>query len=400
MLQAIENRLLQLVSPQVTDYDINDLGSPNCKFGQTQATRIDFQVCLQNNRNLKSSIFTSNNLRSSSCIIYLHGHSGNRLEGLQLAKLIVPKMAFCIFDFCGSGKSTRDFVTLGDRESIDLHELLHHLNHNYGIKEFYLWGRSMGAVTAMLYVTRPLSFLIKGMVLDSPFTDAKTMVPTLLTYQIADIATSQMSIPSLITKTALLAIQSRLEGQTGYDVLGVSPIQCASSIHTPVYIIGAEQDIIVPLWRLEEMFGLIATSDKVFRAVQGEHNSDRSQEVTLDALSFLLNHASKGNSTMHKRRDSQFSTLRDIQIMKLRNISTVSQTVGFDPIKTKRSHNDNFIRPKLLSNPPHDARVSLSSPRPLLNSVRPACALRSPRANVGVNGKSSLGVRIFSDCLH
>ena len=51
------------------------------------------------------------------CVIYLHGNSSSRVEGLSAAKTLLPMdmTVFC-FDFSGCGKSEGDWVTLGFKE--------------------------------------------------------------------------------------------------------------------------------------------------------------------------------------------------------------------------------------------------------------------------------------------
>jgi pimeloyl-ACP methyl ester carboxylesterase len=56
-----------------------------------------------------------------------------------------------VFDFAGCGKSEGEDITYGLREAEDVNSIIDYLRVNKGIKEFVLWGRSMGAVAALLY---------------------------------------------------------------------------------------------------------------------------------------------------------------------------------------------------------------------------------------------------------
>ena len=59
-------------------------------------------------------------MKKFPCIVYLHGNSGNRLEGLKLMKKILPhKIAFMCFDFAGTGNSDGEYISLGWYESKD-----------------------------------------------------------------------------------------------------------------------------------------------------------------------------------------------------------------------------------------------------------------------------------------
>jgi alpha/beta superfamily hydrolase len=88
------------------------------------------------------------------------------------------------FDFSGSGLSEGEFTTLGMGEKYDIGALLNHIHRMYSVGEFYLWGRSMGAVSILLLLENLIDFdeyenlpyKICGLVLDSPFKNSKELV--------------------------------------------------------------------------------------------------------------------------------------------------------------------------------------------------------------------------------
>jgi len=94
-------------------------------------------------------------MKKFPCIVYLHGNSGNRLEGMKLMKKIVShknKIAFMCFDFAGTGNSDGEYISLGWHESKDTYIILKELRKKFPqISKIVLWGRSMGAVSALLY---------------------------------------------------------------------------------------------------------------------------------------------------------------------------------------------------------------------------------------------------------
>lgn len=112
-----------------------------------------------------------------ACLIYLHSHSANRIEGLSLLDHVIADFNLCVFDFAGCGKSEGEFVTLGLKESEDLEILIGFLKKKFFVKDFFIWGRSMGAVTAVNFAEKlRYGTKLRGMVLDSPFICARTMV--------------------------------------------------------------------------------------------------------------------------------------------------------------------------------------------------------------------------------
>lgn len=53
----------------------------------------------------------------------------------------------CLFDFCGSGLSEGEHISLGYYEAVDLEAMISEMKRK-GNKRFMLWGRSMGAATS------------------------------------------------------------------------------------------------------------------------------------------------------------------------------------------------------------------------------------------------------------
>ena len=77
------------------------------------------------------------------------------------------KMTLFCLDFSGSGLSDGEFISLGHYEREDLKVVIEFLRNSGKVTSVGLWGRSMGAVTALMHANRDHS--IAGLVLDSPF---------------------------------------------------------------------------------------------------------------------------------------------------------------------------------------------------------------------------------------
>lgn len=173
-----------------------------------QASRLDFEIPVKHNiysvnskkknnmgklssmDSLKCSIFqpSKRHLGERPCLIYGHSHSGNKLEGLFLRKYAILKdFDLCLFDFSGCGNSSGDFVSLGLKESDELIIVMTHLKSKFKYKHFLGWGRSMGAVSWILALDKMnkqgQGSWVNSVVLDSPFTKARTMVK-LFVYQL------------------------------------------------------------------------------------------------------------------------------------------------------------------------------------------------------------------------
>jgi alpha-beta hydrolase superfamily lysophospholipase len=103
------------------------------------------------------------------------------VEGAALLPIVQEEFSLCIFDYTGYGYSEGKYSTLGLKEQDDLASVIAHIKKEYKVPSVMVWGRSMGAVTAILLATRPSGCpQIDGMVLDSPFSSTKEMVMQIL----------------------------------------------------------------------------------------------------------------------------------------------------------------------------------------------------------------------------
>ena len=115
------------------------------------------------------------------CIVYLHGLTGNKNEGNKLAPLIIPLgINLLTFDFTGCGNSQSKFITLGWKETDDLQAVLDWLAENHQTSRVVLWGRSLGAVTALFYEQSHSPVSIAGLILDSTFSNFKEIADAMV----------------------------------------------------------------------------------------------------------------------------------------------------------------------------------------------------------------------------
>jgi hypothetical protein len=88
-------------------------------------------------------------------------------------------MSLFTLDFGGCGMSEGEFISLGWWEREDLQSAIGHLRGLDGrVSTIGLWGRSMGAVTALLHGDRDPS--IGSIVVDSPFSSLRTLASELV----------------------------------------------------------------------------------------------------------------------------------------------------------------------------------------------------------------------------
>ena len=108
-------------------------------------------------------------------VVYLHGNSGCRLEGDEIADQYLRRgMGFFCVDFGGCGISDGGLVTLGYREREDVEVVLDYLQSHAGVSFVCLYGRSMGAATALLVAADDRYYhQIAGLVLDSCYVSVR-----------------------------------------------------------------------------------------------------------------------------------------------------------------------------------------------------------------------------------
>ena len=160
-----------LIAPTRMNYSIHNLGPTLMSYSNFDSYRNDSSFTNSRGNNVCFSLFVP--VKSGQqvdsperlqlncpCLIYCHSQGGCRIEGLFLQEYCIESgIGLCLFDFAGCGKSSGEFVTLGWKETDDLAQLIDILTRDYGASQISLWGRSMGAVTSIMFGERSSYFL-------------------------------------------------------------------------------------------------------------------------------------------------------------------------------------------------------------------------------------------------
>ena len=168
--QGYQELVNAIVRPPRCQYEDHHLGPKEFTFCRKKFRRIDYDIENKRRMTLKCSMWEPLERPNEvmPCVIYMHGNSSARVEALpQLALVLSLGATLVSFDFAGSGKSGGEYVSLGYFEKDDLDCIIEQLRHEGRTSTIALWGRSMGAATALLHGERDPS--IAGMVLDSAF---------------------------------------------------------------------------------------------------------------------------------------------------------------------------------------------------------------------------------------
>lgn len=274
-----------VIRPPRDVYEVKDLGPTVFSIESRTYQRTDMSLKNARGQNLVCSHFepipSERVSESLPCVIYLHGNCSSRLEAISTLPVLLPYniTVFCL-DFAGSGLSDGEYLSLGYYERDDLAACVHHLRESGRVTCIGLWGRSMGASTALLHADRDPS--IAGLVLDSPFSELKVLCEELV-----DMYTNG-KIPRWVVGIALQMVRSSIKQHAAFDVYDLTPINHVSSSFIPALFTAAYNDSFIRPHHAKELHEAYA-GDKNFVMVEGDHNSARSKFFMDSVAIFFFN---------------------------------------------------------------------------------------------------------------
>ncbi|KAL3800601.1 hypothetical protein ACHAW5_001069 [Stephanodiscus triporus] len=219
--------------------------------------------------------------RRMPVVIYLHGNSSGRPEVVNtLGHLLSLGVAVVAFDFAGSGKSEGEFVSLGYYEQEDLQTVIHHLRASGEVSTISLWGRSMGAATAIMYGSRDAT--ISCMILDSAFTDLTRLAEEM----VEKVKEQGINVPNFVVSMTLRMIKSSIKSQAGFSIRHISPISHVNRCFIPAMFVAGDHDCFIDKQHSQRLHACYA-GDKNIVIVDGDHNSPRPRYLLQSACLFL-----------------------------------------------------------------------------------------------------------------
>merc|ERR1712032_851656 len=259
------------------------LGPPAFIFCGRRFTRTDFSLKTNRGLNLQCSHWEPVERTSDRIpvVVYMHGNSSARVEVIpQLSYLLSLGLAVFSFDFAGSGRSDGEYVSLGFYEREDLMCVVAHLRATNVVSTIALWGRSMGAATALMHGDRDPS--IACMILDSPFADL-----TQLCEELVEKGKEQgINVPGFVVSVALRMLASSIKKQANFNIKHISPIAHSDKCFIPALFVAGEHDDFINKHHSEAIHAKYA-GDKNIIVVEGDHNSPR-PKFMFDSVSIFL----------------------------------------------------------------------------------------------------------------
>ncbi|KAK8860219.1 hypothetical protein M9Y10_011884 [Tritrichomonas musculus] len=271
-----------IIRPPRTIYQLQDL--TNIIFDSKMPSIPRIPISFKNRRgvNLVGSFYISGQFNTEEkhyCVVYLHGNVGSQKEGRFLVKYLAPR-GICVycFDFSGSGLSGGEYVTLGFNEQTDIIDSLDFLRNHFHVAAFVLWGRSMGAASAVM--AAPNHPLIKGIIVDSAYSSLSKLFSSIAT---------QTPLPSFIRPMAVWWIKHEVQSRAGFDCNDVSPIDIAPKCtNVPLMLGHCTDDDFVPYKHGLAIFQKYGCPDKEMMTMTGGHNGARDPGWIMKCVRFIL----------------------------------------------------------------------------------------------------------------
>ena len=221
-----------IIRPPKDVYPINYLGPQQFKYNSKIYVRKDFELISHQGYKMKSSLIEPlpqyRPSKKMPVVIYLHGNASSRLEGLGVLNILLPhNINLFTVDLPGCGHSEGEYISLGYYESYDVGVIVDFLENLPGTGGVALWGRSMGAATALIYAHRDKR--IKAICLDSPFANFCRLG--------RELTKQYINLPDFLINGILKIIGSTIKDKNGIDIFKLNPIEEAENTFQPAIFI-------------------------------------------------------------------------------------------------------------------------------------------------------------------
>lgn len=279
-----------VIRPPRTTYGTEQLGPPEFEIGTgIRGHRRDVRLRTKRGFHLQCSHFIPRQDRlkgkrrewqRTPVVVYLHGNASSRLEaGSLVAKLMERKISLFCFDWAGCGISEGDYISLGWHERDDLATVIEHLRESQCNGPIGIWGRSMGAVSALMHADRDPA--IAGICLDSPFSSLRQLIE-----EIAQSDRLLIPVPRWLVNGILSVIRMRVKALADFDIEDLVPLNHGPQSSVPALFMHGLQDNFVLPRHSEKLYNNYA-GDKEIMMFEGDHNNERCEKVINRGVGFL-----------------------------------------------------------------------------------------------------------------
>lgn len=300
----IEQFVNFVIRPPRAEYNPDQyLWEPEFTLAGRKYKRLDLELMNERCQTLKCSHYAPDVVPENTalpCVIYCHGNSGCRADANEAAVILLPSnITLFTLDFAGSGLSSGEYVSLGWHEKQDLKCVVSFLRKNKQVSRIGLWGRSMGAVTSLLYGAEDPS--IAGMVLDSAFSNLYDLMMEL-------VEVYKIRVPKFTVKMAVQYMRRVIQRRAKFDIMDLNVVQFAPKTFIPALFGHASSDMFIQPHHTERIHQAYA-GDKNLIKFEGDHNSPRPQFYYDSVSIFFYNvlHPPQFPSTCSNKFDKYYN---------------------------------------------------------------------------------------------
>ena len=271
-----------IIRPPRDEYDEELLGNRYFSYKHKHYQRKDYDLISSQGYLMKCSFIEPiESCRPSvemPVVLYLHGNSSSRLEGLNnLEILLKHNINLFVIDFPGCGLSEGEYISLGYHEKDDVKILVDFLENMPGVSRIGLWGRSMGAATTLLYTYKDPR--ISAICVDSPFEKFKKLAEELVVKQI--------NLPTFIIDGALKIVQGTVKSKNGLDIYKLKPIEHVANTYQPALFIHAINDELINVEHGINLFNNYGGPKSLKCCDKGGHNTKRPKIIKKEIGEFF-----------------------------------------------------------------------------------------------------------------
>ena len=295
-----ENCWKFIIRPPRDDYDLSELELERFNINEREPIiREDYSILSKRGFLMQCSFYRVNpSIRIPyirPCVIYLHGNSSSRMEGKKIGYYLLNKgIDLFVFDFPGCGKSEGEYISLGYHEKEDVKIIVDYVEKLPGVGNIAIWGRSMGAATALLYSYSDER--IKCQCVDSPFSDFKELA--------IQLCKKQINIPEVILNTILFFIKKTVRKKNDMDIDKIKPIDCAEISKTPTFFIHAMKDELIPYTHTLEIYEKYS-GNKSINIVEGNHNTPRQKHLISKIITFFEKYLKENKEENNSKEEKE-----------------------------------------------------------------------------------------------
>jgi fermentation-respiration switch protein FrsA (DUF1100 family) len=277
-----------LIRPPRDIYKDNELGKEKFRMNGRNYKRTDFS--LFNNRKMKLQCsYWEPYDEERICarlpvVIYLPGNSSSRCEAVPLLGFLLPmNISVFAFDFCGSGRSDGEFISLGYYEKDDVLTVINHLKFSNKVSTIGLWGRSMGGVTAILCAkeldkTNDISCIVS----DSAFSSLNILIDEFVSKVIV--------LPQFFVDILKTQVGNIIEKKANFRIEKIEPIENLENCkNIPILFCHGLHDTFINNHHCDDLYKAYG-GEKEIVMFEGEHNEKRPLHILQVISLFFYKH--------------------------------------------------------------------------------------------------------------